>query len=82
MLGISTVGGTLVANALINKNSSNDQAMGNWMSSYGSHYIAVSHDVAAVNAGTDITSVRAACVKLQGDVGQAKSDPAMPLQLT
>ena len=30
------------------------------MSSYGSHYIAVSHDVAAVNAGTDITSVRAA----------------------
>jgi hypothetical protein len=73
------VGGTLIANALNNNNSSSDQAMGNWMSSYGSHYQGVSHDVAAVNSGTDATSVRAACVKMQGDVREAQSDPAMPL---
>lgn len=73
------VGGTLVSNALSNNNSSNDQAMGNWMSSYGSNYLDVSHDVAAVNSGTDATSIRAACAKLQSDVGQAQSDPAMPL---
>ncbi|HEY5248462.1 MAG TPA: hypothetical protein VIJ15_08455, partial [Dermatophilaceae bacterium] len=30
------VGGTWVANALFNNNSSTDQAMGDWMSSYGS----------------------------------------------
>jgi hypothetical protein len=76
---VGVVGGTLIANALINNNSSNDQAIGNWMSSYGSHYIGVSHDVATVNSATDATSLRPACVKLQGDVGQAQSDPAMPL---
>jgi hypothetical protein len=73
------VGGTLVANALANDNSGNDQAMGSWMSSYGSTYLAVSHDTAAVNGSTDAKSLRAACIKLQGDVNQAQADPPMPL---
>ena len=53
--------------------------MGNWMSSYGSNYLSVSKDVAAVNAGTNATAERAACVKLQNDVKQADSNPAMPV---
>jgi hypothetical protein len=73
------IGGTLVANALTNSNSGSDQAMGNWMSSYGSTYLAVSHDTTAVNTATHSTSLRTACVKLQGDVIQAQSDPPMPL---
>lgn len=32
-----------------------------------------------VNSATDATSFRRACVKLQGDLGHAHSDPAMPL---
>ena len=78
-VAVGVIGGTLIANALTNNNSGNDQAMGNWMSSYGSTYLAVSHDTAAVNAGTDAKSIRAACVKLQGDVNQAQADPPMPL---
>jgi hypothetical protein len=77
---VGVIGGTLIANALINSGSnSGDRAMGNWMSSYGSTYLAVSHDTTAVNAGTDPKSVRAACVLLQGDVNRAQSDPPMPL---
>jgi len=76
---IGVVGGTLISNALINNNSSNLHGMGGWMSSYGSHYLGVSHDVPKVTLATDATSLRAACVKLQGDVGRAESDPAMPL---
>jgi hypothetical protein len=76
---VGVVGGTLIANALTNNNSSSDQAMGNWMSSYGSHYLVVSHDVATVNSAADYASLRSACVKLQSDVGQAQSDPAMPV---
>ena len=71
---ISVVVGNVVANAL-NNNSPNDRAMGSWMSSYGSHYLDVSHDVAGVNSATDSKSVRAACVKLQSAVGRAQSDP-------
>ncbi len=74
----AVVAGTLAGNALINNGSSND-AMGKWMSSYGSLYLGVSRDVAGVNTATEITSLRPACVKLQGDVGQAQSDPKMPL---
>ncbi len=74
----AVVGGTLVAHAL-NNNSSSDEAMGNWMASYGSHYLGVSHDDAAVNSATNPTSLRPACLKLQRDVALAQSDPAMPL---
>ncbi len=49
------------------------------MSSYGPNYLAVSKDVAAVNSGTSATAERAACVKLQNDVKQARSNPAMPI---
>ena len=73
------VGGTFVANELTNTSSGPDQAMGNWMSSYGSRYLAVSHDTAAVNGSTDPKSLRGACATLQGDVSQAQSDPPMPL---
>ncbi|MGO8863127.1 MAG: hypothetical protein ACLQRH_20545 [Acidimicrobiales bacterium] len=73
------VGGTLVANALTNNNSSSDAAMGNWMSSYGSNYLDVSHDVGTVNAAASTSSLRNACVKLQDDVGKAQSYPGMPI---
>jgi hypothetical protein len=73
------IGGTLIANALTNNSSGSDQAMGNWMSSYGSTYLAVSHDTAAVNSATNLKSLRTACATLQGDVTQAQSDPPMPL---
>jgi len=76
---IGVVGGTLIANRLTHNTSSYDQAMGKWMSSYGSHYLGVSHDVATVNSATDATSLGAACAKLQGDVDVAQADPAMPL---
>jgi hypothetical protein len=76
---IGVVGGTLVTNALTNNDSSNLHGMGGWMSRYGSHYLSVSHDVPKVTLATDATSLRAACVTLQNDVGQAQSDPAMPL---
>ena len=75
---VAVVSGTLVANTLSNS-SPTDQAMGNWMSSYGAHYLNVSHDVGTVSSAGNSTSLRRACVKLQGDVGVAESDPAMPL---
>jgi hypothetical protein len=77
---IGVVGGTLIAHALITNNSSNVHGMEHWMSSYGSHYLGVSNDVPKVTTATNATSLRAACVKLQGDVGQAQADPAMPLK--
>jgi hypothetical protein len=76
---IGVVGGTVIANALINNNSSNLHGMGAWMSSYGSRYLSVSHDVSNVTLAADAPSLRAGCVKLQSDVGKAQSDPAMPL---
>jgi hypothetical protein len=79
MVLAGVTGGTLVANALINHNSGNDQAMGTWMASYGSHYLDVSHDVATVSAATDVASLRPACVTLRHDVARAASDPAMPV---
>jgi len=75
----AVVGGSLLADGIVDRSWSNDQSMGNWMSSYGSHYLDVSHDVAAVASASDSTSLRHACVKLQGDVGVARTEPAMPV---
>jgi hypothetical protein len=69
----------LVVHAVTQNNSKSDQAMGNWMSSYGSTYLAVAHDTGAVNNSTNTQSLRSACVKLQGEVTQAQADPPMPI---
>jgi hypothetical protein len=75
----AVLGGTVVANTLLHKGSSDDQAMNDWLASSGQHYLDVSHDIAPVSTAQDYTALRAACVKLGADVGQARSDPPMPL---
>jgi len=80
-----SVGGTLIATSVINNNSSATNAMGSWMGSYGTTYLAVSHDVAAVSTDANaqspmVATVRADCAKLETDVSQGQDDPPMPLE--
>jgi hypothetical protein len=77
---LAGVVGVIAVHALVaHNNSANDQAMGNWISSYGSTYRAVADDTGAVNNSTNAQSLRSACVKLHGEVTQAQADPPMPL---
>ncbi len=72
-----TIGGTLIAKSLDNGDGSGGMAQ--WMASYGANYIAVSHDMAAVNSGTSTASVRGGCVRLAADVRTARANPPMPM---
>jgi hypothetical protein len=72
-----TVGGTLIANSL--GHGDNSGGMSQWMDHYGANYLAVSHDVARVNAGTSSAAIRGACVRLASDVQTAQTNPPMPI---
>jgi hypothetical protein len=85
VIAAGVAGGTLIANAIGGHNSSANDAMGNWMGSYGDTYLAVSHDVATLSIDGNapnpvVATVRADCAKLQTDVHQAQVDPLMPMR--
>ena len=53
--------------------------MSSWFSSYGPTMLDVSHDTVAVNTSRNDNALRSACLKMQGDVNKARSDPPMPI---
>jgi hypothetical protein len=79
-----TVGGTLVADQLLNSNSASVGAMGTWMGRYGPTYLGVSHDVGtvsedAISPNTNASTLRQDCVRLQSAVHRGQADPPMPI---